>query len=231
MHLSYTLWSFFICKLRLIVLFSSSWRMNWVLTSGFFADGREDNYVSASEALLAGMVAGATETFISSPFELIKLRRQVTAASYVPSSNFALEKGARKPLIARLLNGCYPDKRSLNQYVGLISTLTSKNTNMTGALLEYPWAMTGSGRPPSVCNVKRPSDVISLEGWSTLWRGLRSGIARDSVFSGVFFSSWQFLHQTILDWKAAGMNPPPRFSSYSLIKRTFLLYHSSLYCV
>nr|XP_027191857.1 calcium-binding mitochondrial carrier protein SCaMC-2 isoform X2 [Cicer arietinum] len=182
-----------------------------VLTA-FCKDGREDNYVTASEALLSGMVAGATETFISSPFELIKLRMQVTSASNVPSSNFALQEGARKPLIARLLTGCYPDKRSLNQYVGLMSTLTTKNTNLTGALLEYPWAMTGSGKPPSVCNVRRPSDIISLEGWRALWRGLRSGIVRDSVFSGVFFSSWQLLHQAMLDWKAVGMSPPPRLN-------------------
>ncbi|KAK7363179.1 hypothetical protein VNO77_05310 [Canavalia gladiata] len=182
------------------------------ILTAFYKDGREDNYLFASEALLAGMIAGAIETVISSPFELIKLRMQVTSASYIPSSNFALQKGAPTPLIARLLNGCYPDKRSLNQYVGLISTLTAKNTNVTNALLEYPWTMTGSGRPPSVCNVRRPSDVISLEGWSTLWRGLRSGIVRDSVFGGVFFSSWQFLHQAMLDWKAVGMNPPPRLN-------------------
>ncbi|KAK7260327.1 hypothetical protein RIF29_26288 [Crotalaria pallida] len=180
------------------------------ILTAFYKDGREDNYVHASEALLAGMAAGAVETFISSPFELIKIRAQVASASYIPISTFALEKGARPPLIARLLNGCYPDKRSLNQYGGLMSTLTTKNTNMTGALLEYPWTMTGSGKPPSVCNVRMPPDVISLEGWSTLWRGLRSGIVRDSVFGGVFFSSWQFLHQAMLDWRAVGMNPPPR---------------------
>ncbi|KAL2343763.1 hypothetical protein Fmac_005048 [Flemingia macrophylla] len=173
-------------------------------------DGREDNYLFASEALLAGMAAGAIETVVSSPFELIKLRMQVTSASYVPRPNFALEKGARTPLIARLLHGCYPDKRSLNLYVGLISSLTTKNTNVTSALLEYPWTMTGSGMPPSVSSVRRPSNIISLEGWTTLWRGLRSGIVRDSVFGGVFFSSWQFLHQAMLDWKAAGMNPLPR---------------------
>ncbi|KAJ1402281.1 Mitochondrial substrate/solute carrier [Sesbania bispinosa] len=182
------------------------------ILTAFYKDGREDNYLYASEALLAGMVAGATETFISSPFELIKLRMQVTSASYVPSSKFALEEGARKPLIARLLNGCYPDKRSLNQYVSLISTLTTKNTNISGALLEYPWTMTGSGKPPSVCNVRRPLDIISLEGWSTLWRGFRSGIVRDSVFGGIFFSCWQLLHQAMLDWKAVGMNPPPRLN-------------------
>ncbi|CAJ1935992.1 unnamed protein product [Sphenostylis stenocarpa] len=182
------------------------------ILTAFYKDGREDNYLFASEALLAGMVSGAIETVISSPFELIKLRMQVTSASYAPRSNFALEKGARKPLIARLLNGCYPDKRSLDMYTGLISSLTTKNTNMTSALLEYPWTMTGSGMPPSVSSVRRPSDIISLEGWSTLWRGLRSGIARDSVFGGVFFSTWQFLHQAMLDWKAVGMNPPPRLN-------------------
>ncbi|KAK7319386.1 hypothetical protein RJT34_04107 [Clitoria ternatea] len=182
------------------------------ILTAFYKDGRGDNYLFASEALMAGMAAGAIEAVISSPFEIIKLRKQVTSASYVPSSNFALEKGARPPLIARLLNGCYPEKRALNQYVGLISTLTTKNTNLTSALLEYPWTMTGSGKPPSVCNVTRPSDIISFEGWRTLWRGLRSGIVRDSVFSGLFFSTWQFLHQAMLDWKAAGMNPPPRLN-------------------
>lgn len=180
---------------------------------------------------MAGVVAGAVEAVISSPFELIKLRMQVTAASYVPSSNFALEKGARSPLIARLLHGRYPDKRALDLYVGLISILKTKNTNVTSALLEYPWTMTGSGRPPSVSNVRRPSDIISLEGWRTFWRGLRPGIVRDSVFSGIFFSTWQFLHQAMLDWKAVGMDPPPRFISDSIIKWTFILYYSPFYCV
>ncbi|XP_068469749.1 mitochondrial arginine transporter BAC2 isoform X1 [Phaseolus vulgaris] len=182
------------------------------ILTAFYKDGREDNYLFGSEALLAGMASGAIESVISSPFELIKLRMQVTSASYVPSSNIALENGAHKPLIARLLNGCYPDKRSLDLYTGLISTLTTKNTNVSSALLEYPWTMTGSGKPPSVSSVRRPSDIVSLEGWRTLWRGLRSGIARDSVFGGIFFSTWQFLHQTMLDWKAAGMNPPPRLN-------------------
>ncbi|XP_057421327.1 mitochondrial arginine transporter BAC2 [Lotus japonicus] len=182
------------------------------ILAAFSKDGREDNYVYPSEALLAGMAAGAIETFISSPFELIKLRMQVSSASYIPSSNFALEEGGRKPLVARLLNGCHPEKRSLNQYVDLISTLKPKNANLEGALLEYPWTMTGSGKPPSVCNVRRPSDIISLEGWSTLWRGFRSGLVRDSVFGGIFFSSWQLLHQAMLDWKAVGMNPPPRLN-------------------
>lgn len=184
-----------------------------VVTKTFLTDGREDNYVYVSEALMAGMVAGATETLVSSPFELIKLRAQVTSASSVPGSTFALEKGAGTPLILRSLEKCYPDKKLLNHYVGLISTLTTKNSNLTGALLEYPWTMTGSGKPPSVYHVTRPLDIISLEGWGTFWRGIRSGVVRDSVFGGVFFSGWEFLHQGMLAWKAAGMDPPPRFIS------------------
>lgn len=38
-------------------------------------------YVQVSEAVLAGMVGGAAETLMTSPFELIKVRQQVTAAS------------------------------------------------------------------------------------------------------------------------------------------------------
>ncbi|CAA2994737.1 mitochondrial arginine transporter BAC2 [Olea europaea subsp. europaea] len=69
----------------------------------------------------------------------------------------------------------------------------------------------GSGRPPPVSNVRRLSDVISLEGWGALWRGLRPGLVQDSIFGGIFFSSWQFLHGAMMEWKAAGMDPIPRF--------------------
>ena len=55
---------------------------------------------------MAGVVAGATEALVSSPFEIVKLRAQVTSASVMPSSIFSLEKGASAPLIARLINGC-----------------------------------------------------------------------------------------------------------------------------
>lgn len=174
------------------------------------ADGREDNYVYVNEALLAGLVAGATESLMSSPFEVIKVRAQVTSASRVTSSTPSARKKAASPFIQRLLRGYSPNKNVLNDYVGLLSTLNSKHPNMVGALEEYPWMMTGSGKAPSVWDVKRPLDVVSLEGWSALWRGFRSGVARDSLFGGIFFSTWHFLHQALLDWKAVGMNPPPR---------------------
>ncbi|KAI8027660.1 Histone-lysine N-methyltransferase EZ3 [Camellia lanceoleosa] len=44
---------------------------------GQLADGREDNYVHVSEAFMAGIAAGAVESVVSSPFELIKLRAQI----------------------------------------------------------------------------------------------------------------------------------------------------------
>lgn len=160
---------------------------------------------------MAGLVAGVAESLVCSPFELIKLRAQVTSASRGLRSASVSEKGAAPPTIERLLPGYTPDKKTLTYSAGLLSTLTRKHPNMMGALQGYPWMMTGSGRPPSVCDVRRPSEIISLEGWNALWRGLRSGVARDSVFSGIFFSSWQFLHQSMLYWKAAGMDPPPRF--------------------
>lgn len=183
----------------------------------FLADGREDNFVSVSEALMAGIAAGATESLISSPFELFKLREQVKSASRIPSSSSVTEKRAVAPVIAKLLRGYSPDKKAFNGSVGLLSTLATKHPNMMSALQEYPWMITGSGRPPSVCDMRRPSDIISLEGWGALWRGIRPGVVRDSVFGGIFFSSWQFLHRAMLDWKAVGMDPPPRFQIHPLV--------------
>ncbi|XP_057974014.1 probable S-adenosylmethionine carrier 2, chloroplastic [Malania oleifera] len=179
------------------------------ILTAFYKDGQEDNYVHVSEALSAGLVAGALESLVSSPFELIKLRAQVTSASRIPTCTSTTEQRAVAPVIARLLHGYSPDMKALNHSVGLLSTLTTKHPDMIGALKEYPWMITGSGRPPSVCDVRRLPDIISFEGWGALWRGLRSGVVRDSIFGGIFFSSWQFLHLTMLNWKAVGMDPIP----------------------
>ncbi|CAK7331911.1 unnamed protein product [Dovyalis caffra] len=180
------------------------------ILTAYYKDGREDNYVHISEALMAGMVAGALESIACSPFELIKLRAQVTSASRVPRSTTASENRAAAPFIAKLLPRYTPDKKALNHSVTLLSILTSKHPNLVGALQEYPWMMTGSGKAPSVCDVRKPSSILSLEGWGAFWRGFRSGLARDSIFSGIFFSSWQFLHDVMLNWKAVGMDPIPR---------------------
>ncbi|XP_057495934.1 mitochondrial thiamine pyrophosphate carrier 1-like isoform X1 [Actinidia eriantha] len=179
------------------------------LVTAFYKDGREYNDVRIPEAFMAGMAAGPVEALISCPFELIKLRAQVTSASRIPSSTAVTERTAISPFLARLLPGYSPDMRTLNHSIGLLSTLTTKQPNMIGALKEYPWMMTGCGRPPSVCDVRRPLDIISLEGWGALWRGLRSGIVRDSIFGGVFFSSWQILHKVMVNWKAVNMDPIP----------------------
>ncbi|KAG6792596.1 hypothetical protein POTOM_001748 [Populus tomentosa] len=180
------------------------------ILTAYCKDGREYSYVYVSEALMAGMVAGALESLVCSPFELIKLRAQVTSASRVPRSTPVTENRAAAPIIAKLLPGHTPDKKALNHFVTLLSTLTSKHPNLAGALLEYPWMMTGSGKAPPVCDVRKLSSIISLEGWGALWRGIRSGLVRDSIFGGVFFSGWQFMHDVMLNWKAVGMDPIPR---------------------
>ncbi|MBA0603761.1 hypothetical protein Gorai_002007 [Gossypium raimondii] len=176
-----------------------------------YSDGREDNFVYVSEALMAGMAAGAVESLTGTPFELIKLRAQVTSASRITTASSASENKAVMPAVSKLLRGYTPDMKALNNAVGMLSILNSKHSNMVSAIQEYPWMMTGSGRPPPVYDVRRPSEIISLEGWGALWRGLRSGVARDSVFGGIFFSTWELLHQVMLNWKAAGMDPPPRY--------------------
>ncbi|GJR13466.1 substrate carrier protein [Tanacetum coccineum] len=180
------------------------------LLTAFYKDGRQDNYVYVSEALMAGIAAGAVESLISSPFELFTIRSQVTTASRVPKSSTAKEITPASSSIAKVLRGYTPDVKALNHSVGLLSTLNTKQLNLTGSLKEYPWMITGTGRAPPVYHVRKPIDVISLEGWGALWRGLRPGLVRDTIFGGVFFSSWQFLHRAMLDWKAVGMDPIPR---------------------
>ncbi|KAI3752804.1 hypothetical protein L2E82_24841 [Cichorium intybus] len=175
------------------------------LLTAFYKDGRKDNYVYVSEALLAGIASGAMESLITSPFELFTIRAQVTTASRIPN----LEKTVVPSSIGKLLRGYSPDIKALNHSVGLLSTLNTNHANLTGSLKDYPWMMTGTGRAPPVYHVRRPLDVVSLEGWGALWRGIRSGVFRDSIFGGVFFSTWQFLDRAMLDWKAVGMDPIP----------------------
>ncbi|KAK6943172.1 Mitochondrial substrate/solute carrier [Dillenia turbinata] len=179
------------------------------LLTAFYKDGREDNYVYVSEALLAGIAAGSLEPLVSSPFEISKLRAQVAAASRMSGYSSFLEKQSASSVTAKLLPKYAPGKMAWDHSVDLLSTLGSKHPNLHGALQEYPWMMTGSGKPPSLCDVRNAADIISLEGWGTLWRGIRSGVVRDSVFGGIFFSCWQFLHRAMLDWKAVGMDPIP----------------------
>ncbi|KAJ8624483.1 hypothetical protein MRB53_033013 [Persea americana] len=184
------------------------------LLTGFYKDGREDNYIYVNEALLAGITVGAVEGIISTPFELFKLRAQVTSAFHFPTSS-SVTKQSITPV--KFLRGCTPDKKAWEHTIGLLSTLSTKHPNFVGALKEYPWMLTGSGRQPFAYEVKGPSNIISLEGWRVLWRGLRPGIVRDSVFCGIFFSSWQFIHLIMLDWKAVDMKPEPKPRAYEEI--------------
>ncbi|GMH29738.1 hypothetical protein Nepgr_031581 [Nepenthes gracilis] len=178
-----------------------------VLTA-FYKDGREDNYVYVYEALLAGIAAGAVESLISSPFELFKLRAQVTSATRAPTA-MPSNRIFVAPMSLRLLHRNVLDKKALAHSVSLLSVLTSSHQNLTDALKNYPWMMTGSGKLPAVSDVRHPLEIVRLEGVGALWRSLRAGVVRDSIFGGVFFSMWQFLHLAILNWKAVQIHPPP----------------------
>ncbi|CAL5069015.1 unnamed protein product [Urochloa decumbens] len=180
------------------------------LLTAFYKDGREDNYVYYSEAMLAGIAAGAVEAVFCTPFELLKLRNQVS--SVIPSRAVGPANVAQEsfPLLSKLLPGYVPDMRVWSNTINLLSDLSPKHPDMLGALKQHPWMLTGSGKPPLPSDVQLLSRVISLEGWGALWRGLRSGIARDCVFGGMFFSTWQFIHTAMLTWKAVNMNPEPR---------------------
>ncbi|CAM8937508.1 unnamed protein product [Rhodiola kirilowii] len=180
------------------------------ILTAWFKDGREYDYVHVSEAFMAGLAAGVTESVLTTPYEMIKLRAQVASASRIPTSTSNTTEKAAGPLIESLLRRYTPDKMALANSVNLLSTLPSKHPNLTSAIREYPWMMSGSGRAPHVLHVRKVPDIVSLEGWGALWRGLRSGIARDSIFGAMFFSTWQLLHSAMLDWKAVSMDPPAR---------------------
>ncbi|XP_073280743.1 uncharacterized protein [Primulina huaijiensis] len=188
------------------------------ILTAFYKDGREYSYVDVSEALMAGFAAGMVESLVSSPFEIIKLRAQVASASRLLHSSSIAEKSSVSPLISSLLPRYSMNMMSMSNSICILSTLTTKHENLVSALREYPWMMTGSGRPPAVSNVRKPSDIIALEGWRGLWRGLRSGVFRDSIFGGIFFSSWQFLHNAMINWKAVGMDPIPRLCCSGVMK-------------
>ncbi|KAK1304995.1 hypothetical protein QJS10_CPB11g02372 [Acorus calamus] len=179
------------------------------LLTAFCKDGREDNYVYVNEALLAGIAAGAIEALVSTPFELFKVRSQASLALGLPTSRSARVVQSTTP-VSKLLRGYTPEKKVLEHSAELLSALPAKHYNMVEGLRNYPWMMTGSRRPPLVTDLKGPLDIISLEGWWSLWRSLRSTMARDSIFCGVFFSSWQYFHLSILNQNSAHMDPPPR---------------------
>ncbi|KAF7010064.1 hypothetical protein CFC21_024531 [Triticum aestivum] len=180
------------------------------LLTAFYKDGREDNHVNYSEAMLAGITAGAVEAFVCTPFELLKLRSQVGSAIPMKATNPANVIQESFPLLSKLLPGHVPDMRVWNSSVSLLSNLSPKHPDMMGALKQHPWMLTGSGKPPLPSDVQVPSRLIALEGWGALWRGLRPGVARDCVFSGMFFSCWQFIHTAMLTWQSVNMNPEPR---------------------
>jgi hypothetical protein len=159
--------------------------------------------VSVPEALLAGLTAGALESVISTPFDFLKVRAQVSTATTadLQSKVKAFDSGAG----LRTSTATHWTKIGKS-----LSLLPVQSPNLIPALKEYPWLATGSGQPPLVKDVGGLRGAVQLEGWKRLWTGLRPGLFRDSVYGGFFFSSWQYLDDLAQEWKAYRMDPPPR---------------------
>ncbi|XP_020574190.1 uncharacterized protein LOC110020433 [Phalaenopsis equestris] len=180
------------------------------ILSAFYTDGREDTYVYVSEAMLAGIAAGAIEAVVRTPSELVKHRKQAASTSNSSILRTIKSWPDSTSIVSKFLPRYTSDVKAWSHTVGLLSSLPTNHSNLDAALKLYPWMLTGSGRPPLASFVNGPSDIVSLEGWSALWRGLRAGIARDCFYGGFFFAVWQFLHIGMLTWKALDMVPPPR---------------------
>eukprot|EP00249_Psilotum_nudum_P012588 c23871_g1_i1 orf=184-1323(+) len=181
------------------------------LLAAFYRDGRNDRYIYVSEAFLAGFTAGAMEALAATPFDILKLRSQMTAATRAAS----LHSNQRTPakvvgLASQLLPGISSDAGRWDRVSQILAQLPTKHANLVGALKDYPWLITGSGDPPLVRDVRGVHGIVSLEGWRALWRGFQPGLCRDAIFGSFFFSSWQFLCDALMDWKALNMDPPPR---------------------
>ncbi|KAG6552698.1 hypothetical protein Mapa_005645 [Marchantia paleacea] len=179
------------------------------LMTAFYADGRSDSYVSLSESFLGGLTAGAVESLVSTPFDVLKVRAQITSATTgvikVQGETFKLNSHKAEPnLPTNISDGAHWDRirRSL-------SLLSSRSPDITAELRKYPWLATGSGQPPLVKDVGGLRGAVGLEGLNVLWRGLRPGLFRDAMYGGFFFCGWQFLDDLATEGRAYMMNPPP----------------------
>lgn len=155
------------------------------------ADGRATREVTTSEAFRAGIVAGAVEAIVATPFDLLKLRGQI-AAVQVPATGVV----AITP----------PWKEIEQSLVGL----PHARPQLLPSIQVYPWMENGTGQPPLIKDVAGLKRLVDVEGLSVLWRGLRPGIFRDALYAGVFFGSWQYLYEGMLEWNALGMDTKPR---------------------
>jgi len=164
------------------------------LSCAFITDGRTSHQVTISEAFLAGLFAGSVESFVGTPFDILKLRAQLTACSL--------------PLEGATVSKSYSEaqwNRAHRCFIGL----PHLNPNIVSSLRRDPWLQNGSGHPPLVRDVSGLKRVTDVEGLSTLWRGVRPGMFRDASYAAVFFGSWQFLYELLLELKAFKMEPKP----------------------
>ncbi|KAL4344575.1 hypothetical protein AHAS_Ahas11G0192100 [Arachis hypogaea] len=124
----------------------------------------EDNYASASNALLAGMTAGAIEALINSPFELIMLHEQddiVLFPLYVEAIRFAFHEESMNLLKLDALSGRngadsqpMPRAKETLSRVAMTRTSSEKYSNFSLPTSEY------SKEQSKSCDICRRSETL-----------------------------------------------------------------------
>lgn len=162
------------------------------LCCAFATDGLASNEVSISEAFMAGLCAGSVESLVATPFDILQLRAQVSAVT--ASSAGATMSGSKSPW---------------TQVEQSLVGLPHAHPKMMNDIRRFAWLENGTGRPPLIKDVAGLKRLTDVEGLNVLWRGLRPGLFRDALYAGVFFGSWQYMYEMMLEYKAFHMTTKP----------------------
>ncbi|CAI5929360.1 unnamed protein product [Closterium sp. NIES-64] len=133
--------------------------------------------ISPPQAALAGAIAGATESLLSTPFDLLRTRLLLATPllpPVPPSHPISLPSPSIR--IHRPSTPSQPTSSSLGKPSP--SEISPNHTS--------------SGQSATINQSSNPSQKagVRAEGAAQLWRGLRAGVTRDSLFGAVFFGGW-----------------------------------------
>ncbi|CAI5966700.1 unnamed protein product [Closterium sp. NIES-64] len=133
--------------------------------------------ISPPQAALAGAIAGATESLLSTPFDLLRTRLLLATPllpPVPPSHPISLPSPSIR--IHRPSTPSQPTSSSLGKPSP--SEISPNHTS--------------SGQSATINQSSNPTARagVRAEGAAQLWRGLRAGVTRDSLFGAVFFGGW-----------------------------------------
>ncbi|CAI5522677.1 unnamed protein product [Closterium sp. Naga37s-1] len=133
--------------------------------------------ISPPQAALAGAIAGATESLLSTPFDLLRTRL-LLATPLLPPVPPSHPISLPSPSI-RIHRPSTPSQPTSSSLGKPSPSETSPNH-------------TSSGQSATINQSSNPTARagVRAEGAAQLWRGLRAGVTRDSLFGAVFFGGW-----------------------------------------